>query len=768
MTLFAKNIENELLYIKNFVRPSFEQGFSSIDELLDNNAHIHVDKYTDNIWKISGDLIRHRNTLPSGYAVIRLLSKQQNHLQRLFSDNSIKAIKYKTFKSDERDSALAYFEEIIKFDEITLSPNDPTSIQAISRISDPDEFVRSWDFMAKRNRLLSVENSQHGDCLKFYLLRGKVVSICGVVPAFIVGDGVSSIGSLIEEQNQARNRNVFYESRKIANISNYIDKAKIPEKNEIVRLKHTCDLGSGAILMDLTEVLADQYIPFIQALDNVLLDAVYAEITCYSENFSAGYTDPTFFVRDVKFNAADLRELFACATTPKRIDEYLNVFKANKVNRKSTKEELAKSPVFNNKFLRSATQIAILKEAAYRLGLEISILETQLIKLTNRSTGRSVRFIAGMSSKTISLARDASNNKFLTKQLLDRYGINTPKGFRIDISDKDEAWEKAKNFSGAVVVKPLDGSGGVGVTTDITTKNDFDNAWSICHGFGTKTVLVEENVTGNDYRVIVIGNKVCAVTQRIAAYVQGDGVHTIKELIQIKAEQRLQNPFYRLKRFEENDVMVHFLKKQNKTLTYVPKEGEHTQLLYAVNIGSGGESIDRTEEIHPDWVNIAVNARRAVLNSFHVGLDIMAEAINRSPYQQKWSMIEVNTNPDLGLQLFPGAGYARDVGVTLLSELLGESTPVYVCYKINIYGKVQGVGYRKWFQSICNLRSVVGYVKNIHGSGLVEGKIFGPEVTVDEILRLCYTGPKNAVVRSIVIERQNSNNTENYEQLEIL
>lgn len=768
MKLFAKNIENELLYIKNFTPPVFEQAFKSIDELLDNDPTFRLERYTDTVSMIGNELIKDRNSIASAYSVIRLASKNKNYLQKLFSEVPAKYTNNRLFRSRDNESATGHFNEISKFGGVTISPNDPSASQAIQGICDADAFSQSWDSMSKRFRVLSLENSQAGDCIKIYIVRGKAVAIYGVVPAFIVGDGVSSVSGLIERQNSSRSRNVFYESRTLENIDPKINKERILENNEVLRLKQTCDLGKGAILVDLSGQLLDRFALFVEAINRILIDAAYVELTCYSENFLAGPAGPGFCVRDVKFHTADLRELFACATTLERTESYLDALRAGESLTETTVGELVKSPVFENEFLRSATQVSIVKEAAYRMGLKIDMLDREYITLTHPATEKKVRFLAGMSSKTISLARDASNNKYLTKQLLDRVGIHTPKGSRFDIDKKEEAWAKAKTFNASVVVKPLDGSGGVGVTTDITTKQDFDDAWRICEVLGTKIVLVEENVAGNDYRVIVIGNKVCAVTQRTPAYVEGDGKHTIKQLIDIKAERRLGNPFYRIKHFEENEVMVNFLKKQSKTLEYIPKSGEYTQLLNAVNIGSGGESTDRTDEVHQDWITIAVRARKAIINAFHVGLDFMAEDISRPPSQQKWSIIEVNTNPELGLQIFPGSGHARDVGVTLISELLGEGLPPRIGYKLKIYGRVQGVGFRKWFQSVCNLRSVVGYIKNMDSSSLVEAEIYGPEATLDEVLRLSYDGPKSAVVRSIVIEPGSLNEIESFAQMEIL
>src|SRR5690606_39856571 len=77
----------------------------------------------------------------------------------------------------------------------------------------------------------------------------------------------------------------------------------------------------------------------------------------------------------------------------------------------------------------------------------------------------------------------------------------------------------------------------------MVTREDFEQAWGIASATGAKTILVEEYVGGNDYRVLVIGNAIRAVTQRIPAHLIGDGVHTVAELLKLKNAARRSNPY---------------------------------------------------------------------------------------------------------------------------------------------------------------------------------------------------------------------------------
>ena len=74
---------------------------------------------------------------------------------------------------------------------------------------------------------------------------------------------------------------------------------------------------------------------------------------------------------------------------------------------------------------------------------------------------------------------------------------------------------------------------------------------------------------------------------------------------------------------------------------------------------------------------------------------------------------------------------------------------------IIISGKVQGVGFRYWLYQKSNERNVYGWVKN-KTSGEVEAVLIGDCKNVDEILKLCKTGPLSSKVTNI--------KTQNYKQ----
>ena len=56
---------------------------------------------------------------------------------------------------------------------------------------------------------------------------------------------------------------------------------------------------------------------------------------------------------------------------------------------------------------------------------------------------------------------------------------------------------------------------------------------------GGTPLIVETYLTGHDYRVLVVNDRVIAVARRVPGHVVGDGTHTIKELVdRVNADPR--------------------------------------------------------------------------------------------------------------------------------------------------------------------------------------------------------------------------------------
>ena len=76
-----------------------------------------------------------------------------------------------------------------------------------------------------------------------------------------------------------------------------------------------------------------------------------------------------------------------------------------------------------------------------------------------------------------------------------------------------------------VVVKPQYGNQGRGVATNLTTREQVLAAYANARAEGER-VLVERYAPGDDYRLLVVGDRLVAAARREPAQVVGDGRST--------------------------------------------------------------------------------------------------------------------------------------------------------------------------------------------------------------------------------------------------
>lgn len=211
-------------------------------------------------------------------------------------------------------------------------------------------------------------------------------------------------------------------------------------------------------------------------------------------------------------------------------------------------------------------------------------------------------------------------------------------------SDKniDAAYQYAREIGFPVFVKPNSKSQGARACK-ASTRREFFRACNQAFQ-KDKVVLVQEVVSGHDYRIVVLDGKVISAYERLPLTVSGDGVHTITELLEIKQKQ-----FYDADRDTEipiDDYRIEMrLKRMKLSLGYVPSKGEQLQLLDNANLSSGGDAKDATGMIHPGFQKIAVDLTRD-MGLRYCGVDLMIDGdISLAP--DKYWVIEINAAPGI-------------------------------------------------------------------------------------------------------------------------
>lgn len=274
---------------------------------------------------------------------------------------------------------------------------------------------------------------------------------------------------------------------------------------------------------------------------------------------------------------------------------------------------------------------------------------------------------SAVTEATSLLAADLVGNKYLTTKLLTKYGVPVPQNEIVETeAEAVGAWRR---MGGTVVVKPLDGSHGRGVTVDIRTEREVACAFHGAAKYGER-VLVERHVDGRQYRLCVVGGRLVAAAERIPAYVIADGQHTVEELVALANRNPLRGEGHDkpLTKIEIDAMSVAVLAKQGLTPHLVPEAKRVVQIKETANISTGGTAVDVTALVHPETARLSEYIAK-VIGLDVAGLDIIAADIAKPLPQQSGAVIEVNAAPGIRMHHHPSAGQPRDVGGEIVEHL---------------------------------------------------------------------------------------------------
>jgi len=272
-----------------------------------------------------------------------------------------------------------------------------------------------------------------------------------------------------------------------------------------------------------------------------------------------------------------------------------------------------------------------------------------------------------LTDSTSCISADTASNKQLTKLILSDNQIPVPYG-KVVYSELS-AIMAAKDIGTPVVIKPYDGNQGKGVHLNLTNESDIKDAFKDASSFSS-AVIVEQYVTGLDYRLLVVGNKVRAATKRLSAAVIGDGVHNIKGLIDIINLDKNRGVAHEkpLTKIRLDSVALNVLKKKGIGIDYIPQKGEVVVLRENSNISTGGTAVDCTDIMHPENAEIAVRAAAAIGLDI-AGIDIVSEDISKPIKEFGGAIVEVNAAPGLRMHLYPSEGRQRNVAKDIVDML---------------------------------------------------------------------------------------------------
>lgn len=277
------------------------------------------------------------------------------------------------------------------------------------------------------------------------------------------------------------------------------------------------------------------------------------------------------------------------------------------------------------------------------------------------------RVQATVASTTSSIGVELACDKEDTKHLLEQAEVPVPKG---DIIRTQAGLQDAVERLGyPLVIKPIDGNHGRGITTDIRNWDDACEALAAAKEV-SRSVIVEQFITGEDYRLLVIDHKLVAAAKRTAAHVIGDGKSTIQELIDKTNEDPRRGYGHEnvLTLITVNEMTEAILKSKGYTVDTVLKEGEYLKLKDTANLSTGGTAEDVTDIVHPFNVFMAERISR-IIGLDICGIDIMANCIDKPLNETGGAVLEVNAGPGFRMHLAPSEGLGRNVAAPVMDML---------------------------------------------------------------------------------------------------
>ncbi|MCH7502902.1 MAG: cyanophycin synthetase [Proteobacteria bacterium] len=283
------------------------------------------------------------------------------------------------------------------------------------------------------------------------------------------------------------------------------------------------------------------------------------------------------------------------------------------------------------------------------------------------------RIQATTTGRTSNIAVELASDKEETNSILRDLGLPVPKQ-RI-VRSATEAVRAAGRIGYPVVVKPLAGNHGRGVSINLRTPDEVRVAYDKAREHG-RTIVVESHIEGFDHRLLVINGELVAGAKRVPGHVVGDGKHTIEALVETVNEDPRRGVGHEkvLTRLEFDHQAERMLAKCGYDRNTVPEKGEVVYLRLTANLSTGGTAIDVTDIIHPDNREMAIRAINAIGLDIG-GVDFLTRDISESYRDAGGGICEVNAGPGFRMHVAPSEGTPRDVAGPVIDMLFPPDRP---------------------------------------------------------------------------------------------
>ena len=309
--------------------------------------------------------------------------------------------------------------------------------------------------------------------------------------------------------------------------------------------------------------------------------------------------------------------------------------------------------------------------AAANLGLDAHAVGGSCVEID--LGGEVLRMSRGTTSLETTEAFGRAGDKPLIHRLLSEAGIPVP-DHRVTTLRTLAGVEPFVAASSGCVVKPaLDGSGGRGVTTQVRTPDDLRRAAVAAAAaagrasrssgqtgrnvigriaaklgeLGELPLLVEEQVPGDNYRLLFLDGLLVDAVKRAQPVVVGDGTTTIARLIERTNQARRNTPVERGAALITDDADLRAtLSEQGLAPSSVPASGRRVVLKTAINEGAIADHEPATDLLCHSIIDDAARAA-TIADTRLVGVDVITTDPTVPLTRSGGCILEINTTPGL-------------------------------------------------------------------------------------------------------------------------
>ncbi len=282
-------------------------------------------------------------------------------------------------------------------------------------------------------------------------------------------------------------------------------------------------------------------------------------------------------------------------------------------------------------------------QSAERLGIPWRVVTTSNQPVFELGHGIQRRlFWKHITPETSNIGVAFSTPKDFAGEILQSAGLPIPLQGRT--GDVEKGLRLAQSIGWPVVLKPTNAGSGVGVTTDINDEGTFRTSFAEARRHGD--VLVQRHVLGDHYRLLVHRGQTISAARTKPAQLEGDGAHSIEELIDRLNQNRTDDISPQGKKIQIDDNLRQRLTRHRLSLESIPYRGQPVVLGGQTNMSKGGTRENVTPDVHPANRILAEQAA-AAFGLDLAGIDVISQDISEPLISNGGVVIEVNATPDL-------------------------------------------------------------------------------------------------------------------------